>query len=129
MVSSGDGPVGASKLTEEVGAIEGTLILPFWWSIFGLDVLHYRFHLHLSEARGPRKRICRRVSIFFSDAIHHGKPANYGKRHDRSGYQAENNCIWLKLPTISPERTPDNNFVFGWFEITLSIQRMPFYPH
>ena len=24
MVSSGDGPVGASKLTEEVGAIEGT---------------------------------------------------------------------------------------------------------
>ena len=38
MVSSGDGPVGASKLTEEVGTI---LVILFWSSVLGLDVLHY----------------------------------------------------------------------------------------
>ena len=123
MVSSGDGPVGASKLTEEVGAKEGTfdnsvLVVCSWLRCLTVSISS-------SCVRGPRaeKKMCQIVSIiFFSDAVHHGKPANYGKRHDRSGHQAENNCIRLKLPTISSEGTPDNNFLFGGLEITLSIQ-------
>ena len=65
MVSSGDGPVGASKLTEEVGAIEGT---------FNNSVLVFcswlrRLTLSISSSciRGPRaeKKNCRRASISF----------------------------------------------------------------
>ena len=84
------------------------LIILFWSSVLGFDVLHYRFHLHVSEAIGPREKMFQRVSIiFFSDAVYHGKSANYGKGHDRSGYQAENNCIRLKFSTISPKGRPD----------------------
>ena len=79
MVSSGDGPVGASKLTEEVGAIEGTfnhsvLVVCSWFRCLVLLISP-------SCVRGPgaEKKMCQIVSIiFFSDAVHHGKPANYG---------------------------------------------------
>ena len=106
MVSSGDGPVGASKLTEEVGTIEGT----FNTSVLVFSSLLRCTTLLISSScvRGPwaeKKKLSEGLNnIFSSDAIHHGKPANYGKRHDRSRYQAENNCIWLKLPTISTRK-------------------------
>ena len=79
MVSSGDGPVGASKLTEEVGGIEGTftisvLVVCSWLKCLTLLI-------SFSCIRGPRaekKKLSEGLNNIFSDAVHHGKPANYG---------------------------------------------------
>ena len=79
MVSSGDGPVGASKLTEEVGAKEGTFnnfVLVVSSSLRCLTLL-----ISFSCIRGPRaekKKLSEGLNNIFSDAVHHGKPANYG---------------------------------------------------
>ena len=65
MVSSGDGPVGASKLTEEVGAKEGTfdnsvLVVCSWLRCLTVSISS-------SCVRGPRaeKKMCQIVSIIF----------------------------------------------------------------